>query len=313
MDSQPVSLSLIVVSDYAAGGDKSCEDFRRALRAWVDQEGTPADEFIMVESSRFKGQIPDDMAQMVPNMKMLYLDSEASYELKNLAVDAAIGDWVAIVDADCIPRRSWLRVLRAAIAEHPNVAAISAKTMYPGRSRTERLLGLLSRAYLDPGHRGPNHFISGNAVCYRREVYRRHPLPVGVGPFASRIQSEAFLREGQTLFFDPELVVTHDFEGWSMERDIRRNHGYSTVVTRLRDGRLPYAALIRAGVIAVPLIVGGKILNSAYDCFRCFRRYNVKPFELPLALALAVVTHFLEIPGMVAAYRGHTPGATAYR
>lgn len=306
-------LSVIVVSDYAAGGEKSWVDLRRALRAWVHQEGVPAEEFMLVESSRFKGQIPSDVLAMVPNMTILYIDAESSYELKNRAVEAATGDWLAIVDADCIPQRSWLRVLRAAIAEHPDLAAVSAKTMYPGRSRMERVLGLLSRSYLDPGRRGPTRFISGNAACFRREVYRRHPLPVGFGAFSSRIQSEAFLRDHATLLFDPDLVVVHDFEGWPMECDIRRNHGYSTVITRLSDDRLPYAGLVRAGVIAIPLIVAGKILDSVRDCLRCFRHYNVKWYELPLASALTVVTHLLEIPGMLAAYRNQTLKATAYR
>ncbi len=312
-DDKPASLSVIVVSDYAAGEEKSWEDLRRAFRAWVNQEGMPAEEFMLVESSRFKGQIPSDVSEMVPNMRILYIDADSSYELKNLAAEAATGDWLAIVDADCIPQRSWLRVLRAAMAEHPDVAAVSAKTMYPGRSRMERVLGLLSRSYLDPGRRGPTRFISGNAACFRREVYCRHPLPVGFGAFASRIQSEAFLRDGATLLFDPELVVVHDFEGWPMERDIRRNHGYSTVITRLRDDRLPYSRLVRAGVIAIPFIVGGKTLDSVRDCLRCYRQYNVKTYELPLALALTVVTHLLEIPGMLAAYRNQTMGATAYR
>ena len=313
MDHKSASLSIIVVSDYAAGEEKSWEDLRRALRAWQEQEGTLADEFILVESLRFKGKIPSDLLGLIPNMTILYLDAESSYELKNRAVEAATGDWLAIVDADCIPQRSWLRVLRAAIVEYPDVAAVSAKTLYPGRSRMERILGLLSRSYLDPGRRGPTRFISGNAACFRREMYRRHPLPVGIGAFASRIQSEAFLRDHATLLFDPELVVVHDFEGWPMERDIRRNHGYSTVITRLRDHRLPYAGLVRAGVIAIPFIVAGKTLDSIRDCLRCFRHYNVKMYELPLALALTVITHVLEIPGMLAAYRGRSIGATAYR
>lgn len=307
------SLSVIVVSDYAAGEEKSWEDLRRALQAWVDQEGTPAEEFMLVESLRFKGQIPSDVLGMIPSMKVLYIDAESSYELKNGAVEAATSDWVAIVDADCIPQRSWLQVLRAAISEYPDASAVSAKTLYPGRSRMERVLGLLSRSYLDPGRRGPTRFISGNAACFRREVFRRHPLPVGLGAFASRIQSEAFLRNGGSLLFDPELVVVHDFEGWPMERDIRRNYGYSTVVTRLRDDRLPYARLVRAGIFSIPLIVVGKTFDSVCDCLRCFRHYNVKTYELPLALALIVVTHVLEIPGMLAAYRGQAIEATAYR
>jgi cellulose synthase/poly-beta-1,6-N-acetylglucosamine synthase-like glycosyltransferase len=312
-DGKTASISVIVVSDYAAGEKKSWEDFRRALRAWAGQEGKPADEVIVVESSRFTGQIPDDISLMVPNTKVLYFDAESSYELKNRAVDTVTSDWLAIVDADCIPQRSWLQKLRAAIAEHPDAATISSKTMYPGRSLMERLLGLLSRSYLDPGRRGAIRFISGNAACYRREVYRRHPLPVGVGAFASRIQSEAFLRDGETLLFDQDLVVIHDFEGWAMERDIRRNHGYGTVITRLRDDRLPYASLIRAGVVAIPLIVAGKMFDGVRDCLRCFRQYNVKTYELPLALALNVVTHILEVPGMWRAFRQTEIMETQYR
>ena len=114
-------VSVIVVSDYAAGGEKSWEDLRRALRAWVDQEGAPADEFILVESLRFKGQIPSDVTEMIPNMTILYIDAESSYELKNRAVKAATGDWLAIVDADCIPQRSWLQVLRAALPSIPTL------------------------------------------------------------------------------------------------------------------------------------------------------------------------------------------------
>lgn len=312
-DATMARLSVIVVSDYAAGEEKSWEDLRRALRAWAEQEGPPAEEFILVESARLEGRVPDDVSGMIPNLKVLYVDAESSYELKNRAAETATGDWLAIVDADCIPGRTWLRVLRGALAQHPSVAAVSARTLYPGRSRLERILGLLSRSYLDPGQAGPTRFISGNAAAFRRDIYRRHPLPAGLGAFASRIQSEAFLREGARLWFEPELVVVHDFEGWAMERDIRRNHGYSTVITRLRDARLPYAWLIRSGVPAIPLIVIGKTVDSIRDCFRCFRQYHVKLYELPLALALTVVTHVLEIPGMWQAFRRKSIQATQYR
>jgi hypothetical protein len=215
---QNAGLSIIVVSDYAAGWNKSWEDLRRALRAWANQEGKPAEGFLLVESSQFKSEIPSDVADLIPGMKILYLEAESSYEVKNLAVEKAAGEWVAIVDADCVPQPDWLQVLRAAIARHPDVAAVSARTLYPGRCRLERILGLISRSYLDPGHRGPTRFISGNAARFRREFFCRHPLPVGIGAFASRIQSEAFLRDNAILLFDPELVVVHDFEGWPMER-----------------------------------------------------------------------------------------------
>lgn len=108
MEKSPRFISVIIVSDYAAGEEKSWEDLRRALRAWADQEGPRADEFILVESTRFEDKIPSEVLQMVSDKKILYVQAESSYELRNQAVDAATGDWLAIVDADCIPQRSWL-------------------------------------------------------------------------------------------------------------------------------------------------------------------------------------------------------------
>jgi hypothetical protein len=309
-----VRLSVVVVSDYAAGEEKSWEDLRRAFREWAAQEGPGADEFLLVESAQLEGKIPEDVLAMVHGLRVLYLDGETSYELKNRAVEAATGDWVAIVDADCIPRRSWLRALRASIGRNPGAAVISSKTTYPGRSTMERILGLITRSFIDPGRRGRTRFISGNAACYRREIYLRHPLPLKLGAFAGRIQSEAILRAGGELLFEPDMLVVHDFEGWPMERDIRRNHGFCTVATRLKDERLPYAGLIRLGIGAVPLVVAAKMLDSVRVSFRCYRQYDVKMFELPLVLAMIAVTHVMEVPGMIAAYQGQaTAGATAYR
>lgn len=57
-DAPMAKLSVIVTSDYAAGEAKLWEDLRRALKTWAEQEGAPAEEFILVESSRFEGRIP---------------------------------------------------------------------------------------------------------------------------------------------------------------------------------------------------------------------------------------------------------------
>jgi len=190
---------------------------------------------------------------------------------------------------------------------------VSSRTLYPGRTMMERILCLLSRAYLDPGRKGVTRFISGNAAGFRRKVCQAHPLPEGLGAFSSRIQSEAIQRDGGVFFFDPGMTVVHDFEGWPMERDLRRNHGYCTVITRLEDERLPYASMIRIGVPAIPFITFGKMLDSFRDCLRCWSHYGLHFYEVPVALGLIVVTHILEVPGMLAAYRNSPVGETAWR
>lgn len=51
-------LSVMVVSDYREWEEKSWEEFLRALRALVNQEGIPVEKFMPAESLRFQGRIP---------------------------------------------------------------------------------------------------------------------------------------------------------------------------------------------------------------------------------------------------------------
>jgi hypothetical protein len=206
-----------------------------------------------------------------------------------------------------------VRRLVAPFAEHEHVAAVSGRTFYAGRTLGERLLALLSRSYLDPGRAGPTRFISNNNGAIRRAAYLAHPLPIDAGPFGSRMQSESMIRDGWQLWFEPRMRVVHDFEGWGMEADLRRNAGFGTVATRLLDPRLPYAWLTRLGVAAIPFLVAGKILDSWRDCLRCARHYGVRWWEVPAALALSVVVHGMEAPGMRRAFERREIAVTAYR
>ena len=74
-------------------------------------------------------------------------------------------------------------------------------------------------------------------------------------------------------------------------------NGYSTVITRLSDGRLSYAGFVPTSAWPFHLIVG--TFNRVRDFLRCFRHCNMKVYVLSLALALSIVTHILEIPGTV--------------
>jgi len=176
-----------------------------------------------------------------------------------------------------------------------------------------RICALLSRAYVDPGGEGPTGFIAENNSGFRRSAYLAHPLPINMGGFSGHVQSDKFRREGSTMWFDPQIAVEHNFEGLRMERELRRNRGYGTIRTRLVDRSLPYARLARAGRISIPPIIGWKILSSWRDCFRCGRSYGLRWYDLPAALMASVGLSLLEIPGMLAAYRGDAFGETCFR
>lgn len=309
---KPVA-TIALVSDYAAGEEKSWDDLRKVLRALRDQDFGEPFEILLCEDERFASAVPPDLTAGYPNVRILFHAATSSYGLKNAAAEAAAGEYLVLLDADCTPRRGWLRSMVEAFRANPDAAAVSGKTQYAGRSLMERLLSLLTRAYLDPGGRGPTRFVSNNNSGMRIGWYRKHPLRPDLGAFSSRLQSEAIHREGGKLLFDPGMEVVHDFEGWHMEADIRRNHGFCTVITRLEDNRMPYAWLTRFGVLSIPAIVAGKTLDSWANVFRCASAYRVRWYETPLALGFALVLHLMEIPGMWQAFERRLIVETAYR
>ncbi len=295
-------VSVVLVSDYAAGGPKAWADIRTAVEALSHQELDVPVEFLLVESQCFRSDLPTELASTLPGLRLYFVEEYASYALKNEGVRRASGEFVAILDADCIPEPSWLRRLIATLRAHPEAAAVSGKTLYPGLDFSSRVCALLARSYIDPGHAGSTRFIAVNNCAFRRAAYQSHPLPTGIGTFSSRIQSEALLHDGSDLLFDPHIQVTHNFEGWRMEADARRNAGHGTIATRLQDTKLPWSRLARLGPMSIPVILAGKILDSWKDCVRCGRSYGIQWFQLPAALAISIGVHLLEVPGMLNAY-----------
>ena len=98
-----------------------------------------------------------------------------------------------------------------------------------------------------------------------------------------------------------------------MERDIRRNAGYATIMIRRLDPWMPYAWMIRLGYCAMPLFVVARALKGWWRCICMGRHSGVAWYELPIAFCLVTVVHALEIPGMLNALRNQDVGETNYR
>lgn len=303
MTSADPSISVVIVSDYASGEPAGWKDIRKVLTALAEQDFREPVEYIVCESERFRAGLPTDLTKIQPSLRVHIVPDLQSYALKNEGVRTAAAEFVAILDADCIPDASWLRRLVLALRGDAKAAAVSGRTVYAGASLSVRVCALLGRSYLDLGHRDETRFIAINNCAFRRVAYLAHPLPTGLGTFSSHMQCEALRRAGWKLLFDPEVRVVHDFEGWSMEADFRRNCGHGTIRTRLEDPTLPYAWLARLGRPAILPILLGKLLDSWRDCIRCSHQYGVRWFELPFAMLTSVGVHLLEIPGMLQAYR----------
>src|ERR1700693_4911941 len=102
-------ISVVIVSDYAGGGEKSWNDLRGALTALAQQDARVNAEWLLCENKACAESMPDDFSRIVPNLKRVLSDAMGSYELKNAGVQAATSNIVAILDADCSPASDWLR------------------------------------------------------------------------------------------------------------------------------------------------------------------------------------------------------------
>ena len=305
--------SIILVSDYKPGEEKSWSDFRKALRGLATQDFTGTFEVLLVEETRYAGLVPPDLRDILPTLKVVPSDGTNSYALGNAGVAASRADTVILLDGDCTPVPGWLSAAMAALDRYPDAAAVSGLTRYPGTTLTERCLALLSRAYVVAGPAGYTRHSSNNNAAFRREAFLRNPLPTDTGVFASRVQAHAMERAGWKLVFDPGMAVIHDFEGWDMERDIRESMAHGLVTVRQRDPSLPHAWIVRMGLWGVPLFVGGRLITSLGKCLTAGRHYDIRPWHFPYAFALAARVHLMEIPGVLKALRGETIDGTAYR
>jgi len=305
--------SVVIVSDYGGGDEKGWQDLRETLRALAAQDYEGQVEYLLVESTRFRSSVPDDLNALLPSLELVFTDSTSSYNLKNDGARVARGAFVGILDGDCVPDRGWLRAMVKAFRDNPDFAVVSGRTEYEGRTLLERVAGLLTRSYLDRGRRGPTNSIANNNSGFRKAVLLEFPFPDTIGAFGEKLHVEKIRRAGHQLLFVPDMRTTHAYEGWKMESDIRRNSGYATIKVRQVDPRIRFAWVLRLGILSIPLFFVGRTLYGAWNCLRWGRYYGVSWYNQPFALALAVAVHTMEISGMKLALRGGTIESSSYR
>lgn len=307
-------VTVIVLSDYRPGEEKTWDDLRGALAALARQDFDEPAEYLLIENSTDLKSMPEDVQGNLPGVRVISWDGYGSYSLKNAGINAAKADLVACLDADCVPHPGWLRAAVEAMRRWPDAVAVSGRTTYPGRTTLEKALGLLSRCYVDRGKPGAVHLLSTNNMIVRRAVFRANPLPEDAGPLAYRVVTERLRRNGGKLYFQPTMLATHDFEGWPMERDLRRQVGWTSIRIRQIDGTLPGAGVVRTlGPASLPLFYAFRLAESAGHCLRLPKYFGLHWWHIPMLLGLAAFVHSFELPGMLRALRGQSAGPTVYR
>lgn len=310
--SEPV-VSVIVVSDYAGGTAGSLDDFRHCLAALAAQDFDEPAEFILSEWAGYRDRIPADLETVLSSLRLVFSDERSAFGLKNEAARRARAPLVAILDADCDPAPGWLRSAVETLRTHPEIAAVSGRTLsrlVPGRAR---FASLADRVVGDEGSAGPTVHVSLNNIAFRRDFFVEHPLSSEAGSCGWSFYSQALLRAGHKLWFDPGMEVVHDPMDFAAVRDARRLMGLSVIVSRKLDPQHPQAWLVRLGYASIPIFVVAKTLLATRRIIVRAPDHGLRWYQVPGSVGAAFVRHLLEVPGMILAFRGQPVQTTQFR
>ena len=302
MTSQP-SISVVVVSDYEAGHTKTWENERRILAALAQQDIAEHFEILLILNSEFRGAFLESGLEAIPDLQTIFVDESQSAKLKDYGVQKTASEYIAVLEADCIPCREWLRVLVDVLRSRKDISVVSGRTTYGQETMFKRSLSLTDRGFDDPGNSGLTLHVSNNGALYRRSVLKKFPFPDAITPFlSSRLRNHSMRKAGHRFYFERRAVMKHALGGWEFVRDLRRNRGYADMMYH-GDTRF----------FAVPKLLLSR-LNREVSNFKRLRARYLRLYDWPLTMLLMIFGRFLEAPGMLdAVYRRNEIRRSSYR
>ena len=311
----PVLVSVVVVSDYASDPLSARDDLLRTLRALRQQDYGGPVEHLLADTAPGIEAVQREAAAELPAVRLITGGADSADALKNAAIAASKGDIVLVLDADCEPAPGWLAAGVAALSEAGGRwPVVSGKTLYRQQELLPRLSALFTRGYLDPGPASDEALsVANNNAAFRRNVVVRCPFPEDAGPFAGRIHAQRLRDAGFAVRFCAGMLTFHAYDGWTIERDIRRHLGRTCIHSRQVEPTLPYASAARLGLFSIPFFVAARIVYDWRVCLRVHSRYGVRWYEVPLALLFAIGVRAFEIPGMLDAVLNRPVPDTHYR
>lgn len=144
---------------------------RRCLRALQLQSHAP-DEIVVVDNASADSSA--DVAREA-GARVIRCDLPGIPAASSAGYDAATGDVIARLDADCIPAHNWLETVATAFVRRPDVSAFTAGARFLDGPRTLRisLAAIYLGAYTAVGMAALGHLpLFGSNMAFRRSTWQ---------------------------------------------------------------------------------------------------------------------------------------------
>lgn len=304
---EPVA-SIVTVLDHKVGDAESWNKLRTTLRHLSRQDFREPVEVLLVETESERRNVPADLTEIMPKLRLVTTAGTSSFELKNAGAEAARGDLVVILDADCRPSGGWWRAVFDHWKANPQTATISGRTFYEGASLLSRVFALIDRAYVDTGEAGVTGTISNNNGGFRRQVLLDHPFSNEVGPFGSEPHSDRIKAAGLELRFEPKMIAYHAFTGWDMVREERRHIGFSMTRYRQLNPMARNGWMVKYPALWMAYLVLASTWSDVKRSLRLAGRYGVRWFQIPVIWLCSLRAHIFALKGARLALSGGSVG-----
>jgi glycosyltransferase involved in cell wall biosynthesis len=248
------------------------------------------------------------LARRFPGVRLVH-GAPNYFAAKNAGVEAAQGDIVALLDADCRPQPGWLDALLRRF--EAGIDVVAGQTRYEGTSASARTFSVPDFAHVLDAGDGASGFNINN-VAYRRATYLADPLDARIrrngGCF---FQYHALRRRGVRIAYEPAAVVAHglDVHGLGFVRKHFERGVDGMAVYALDDRRLlrGSAWVQRVGPLALVPLQARRIALDWARLVRYRRQMGVAAVALPYYFGVCVVTRSIELAGGLSAWLAPRP------
>lgn len=165
---------------------------------------------------------------------------------RNAGMAAAKGDAFGFLDADAIAPRDWLERARRTFERNAEIVAVGGRIANGRPGRWGELDWFLNHSeWIRAGHPGPRKNIPTMGIVYRRDAVDSVRFPESNSGEDTAF-ALAVLARGGTLWYDPEIVLTHRHERLDSEafREKQVACGRTIYLTRVNLDR-PGKVLVR--------------------------------------------------------------------
>jgi glycosyltransferase involved in cell wall biosynthesis len=280
------------------------EQLRPTLAA-IKRQSWPADriETIVVVDPDVPQAEFERLCQTYPGVRFVAALRTGYFAAKNRGAAVARGEFVLLLDADCVPEEEWIERLMGRFED--GVAVVAGRTRYAETGAMTRLMSIPDFGYVLTAEDGEATGFNLNNLAYRRDVLLAFALDERIARNgACYFQFHQLRAAGHRVVYEPAARVAHALDGGNF--GFVRKHfdrGYDSIAVYRADA----AGILRGtrwfrrlGVLALGPIFARRIAIDWARLARHRRQIGFTGKAFPVVAAAATVLRLIELGGAVA-------------